>query len=478
MPKASSSDGQAILAFDLGSSHLKHVLVGANGRILNHGQQDLPTMVQGPAAEQDPLRACDAVLAALGQAEALTPVGTIAMSAAMHSFLVVDQHDRPCTRSWTWMDRRASHMAHHWRNSPTGSLVRQRTGVPIHAMSPWIKWLYYQSLGPLPAGARPVSLKDFIVHQLTGRWLTDVSIASASGFLALEGRWDATALQQAGLTAQQLPEVRAMTDPMACIGERRLVLGGSDGALSHVALAIAKDTPIGVLSLGTSAAIRVTRSHPVAVDSGLFCYAMGPDHGFLVGAAVSNGGGLLAWWSRLLQVSVDQIIARGLSRIERESTLPTVLPFLSGSRSPWWREDFAGALLQLREEHDQDAVLAAVLLSLGASLREGLDLLQGVTGPLQELRAASGPLSNPVLTQFIADALGLPLSVHDGLDASLWGAARLAAASTGEPLPALTDHNLRYLPRSPKITEHVAITLRLQQQAVAQFYLDPDRPQM
>ena len=60
-----------------------------------------------------------------------------------------------------------------------------------------------------------VGLKDFIVHQLTGELVTEVSNASGTGLLDLSTlTWNPEALELVGVDADRLPPVRATTDAL------------------------------------------------------------------------------------------------------------------------------------------------------------------------------------------------------------------------------------------------------------------------
>lgn len=451
------------MAFDIGTSHLKWVVVEADsGQRLWDGRANIAADNRGPASEQDPKDVLRAVDQALNDASSYGSIGRVAFSAAMHTFMAVDAHGAPLTKSWTWMDRRGASTAHELRESGIGFRLQEATGVPVHAMSPLVKWLTVKDT--LPSGARPAALKDYVVHHLTGQWLTDYSTASASGFLGLDNQWLDQALDLAGLTAGELPGLQTLTDRVAAQhGDWDVVLGANDGAAAHRHLHIPKDGTVAVLAMGTSGALRTTMPGP-AVHPELFCYTMGPNQGYLLGSAFSNVGNVLEWLARLFSVDIDTIVNEGLAAARSDRPLPLSLAFWFGERSPWWREDLQGAWLGMIPNHGRSELSGSVLLSMAAAYSHGLVGLRNAGAPIREIRGGSGLLDVPAVTQWMADALGEDIVLHDERDASLLGAIDLARDSRTD---SRRTQGARYRPRDTGIRERVQETWNRIQDVVA-----------
>ncbi len=417
---------ETVVAFDIGTTHLKWITVEmASGQVVAHGQTLIEATARGPASEQDPVRIGSLMEGVLRKARESGAVQSVGLSAAMHTFMAVDGSGRPLTQSWTWMDQRAAPAAQHVRQSVAESqALRAVTGVPVHAMSPLMKWMAARPA--LPADARPVALKDFLVYQLTGTWTTDYSTASASGFLGLDGRWSDRALALAAIDASQLPAVRMMADRVKSReGSFDVVIGGTDAAMAHGHLHIPSDGSVAVVAMGTSGAMRVTSTAP-AGDPALFCYTMGPDAGYLVGSAFSNVGNVLEWLGSLFGLSVDQILEQGIEAIRSGRRLPRALPYWHGERSPWWREDLTGSWAGMGPGTTSADLAGATILAITASYWQGLEALRRVGAPVREVRAGSGLMAHPVMGQWMADALSRDIVFYDERDASLMGAVDLA----------------------------------------------------
>jgi gluconokinase len=374
----------------------------------------------------------------------------VAFSAAMHSFLAVDADGESLTGSWTWLDRRAADTAAQLRQAGVAKCLQDLTGVPIHPFSPLVKWCH--SRGALAPGVRPVALKDYLFFRLTGRWWTDYSTAAASGFLGRQGTWAPDALRLAGLGPEALPVLHDVEDTLPDrLGQVEVVIGGTDAALQHLHFGIAPGSTTGVISFGTSAAIRVTGQESVS-DDALFSYGLGPGRGHLVGAAFSNAGNLLLWLGTLLGNGVEAVVGEGLLSIRERRARPVVVPYWYGERTPWWREDLTGAVLGLRSEHEPRDLVAASLTAIAAGLRFGLARLGERGALVEEVIGASGLLRLPDVGQWLADALSCPVIIRDGPDASLLGAVDLALGGH----VASDASEFRHEPEDSRVAEDAA----------------------
>lgn len=63
----------------------------------------------------------------------------VSFSAQMHSLIAMDQQHQRLTNNITWADNRAAKYATVINEVHDGNAIYQRTGTPIHPMSPLVK---------------------------------------------------------------------------------------------------------------------------------------------------------------------------------------------------------------------------------------------------------------------------------------------------------------------------------------------------
>jgi gluconokinase len=317
-----------------------------------------------------------------------------AVSCFWHSLVALDTRGRPLTPVLTWRDL-----------EPAAALplesaaVHARTGCPLHP-SFWpmrIAGLRREGV----RAARFVSFPDLLFD---GR--TSLSIASGTGLLGLDGRWDEELLDVLGLEAEQLPELAAVP-----------VWG--DGACANVGSA-AVGSGLAAVTIGTSGAFR-TVHEPSEPRPGLFLYRVDGQR-VCEGGSLSDGGSLLDWLGGLL----GEVDTRGLAD-EPPSGLD-FLALLGGERSPGWKADARGAVAGLSLSTTSRDLVRAAMEGVALRFAEVAELM-----PEVEAAIASGGalLRNPDWAQILSDVLELPVTLPGVEEASARGALVLAGAQTG-----------------------------------------------
>jgi gluconokinase len=373
-----------LVGLDVGTTSTKAVTAGSDAVVRDLVSVGYPLQVPSPGrAELDAKGVTSAAVEALADVvraaqERGDRVIGLSLSAAMHGLVPMDEDGTPLGPLVTWADSRASDQAAALRADGRAQGLHARTGTPVHPMSPLVKLAWWSQHEPeaLRAAARWGGVKELLLAALCGRSdVVDLSCASASGCYDLEeGRWDAEALDIAGVRPGQLAEVVPTThvldglrsDVAEATGlpaDLPVVIGASDGVLANLGIGAVRAN-VAAVSLGTSGALRVVVPRPLVDPAGrLFCYALTDDH-WVVGGAVNNGGSVVRWASLSLAGSLDGTAPEGEEADELDARLLAeaeqvpvgsdgllCLPYLLGERAPWWRAGMRGAYLGLRREH-------------------------------------------------------------------------------------------------------------------------------
>lgn len=452
MPHRTPTRTPVTLGVDLGTTAVKVVAYDATATVTARAERAYPLRTPAPgAAEQDPDAVLHATLNALREVtgsvggERITGVG---FSGAMHSVLGVDARARPLTPAFTWADQRAASWAEHIRTHERGLAISERTGTPPYAMNltAKLRWLHEEHPGVAGASHRFVSLKEYVLHALTGEWVVDESIASATGLYDLGARtWNDEALRVARVTPARLSPLVPSTFRLAPLrpdmAERAglmtgtpLVVGGNDGCLANLGSGAMRPGTL-CISLGTSGAVRATVTEPRTDPEGrTFCYTLTPGL-WMVGGPINNGAVVLRYLRDHFTASpagtpYDAILDEA-ARAPAGSDGLLFLPYLLGERAPLWdahaRGAFVGATLRHTRAHYLRAALEGVVLNL-LTVR---DLVQPRTPPVTQVRASGGFARSALWRQILTDALGHVVHFPDSPDASCLGAALLARHALG-----------------------------------------------
>jgi gluconokinase len=383
----------------------------------------------------------------IGEAE----VVGIGVSTAMHGLIGLDADHRPITPLLTWADSRAAAQAMRLRDNELGRRLHRASGTPIHSMSHLTKLIWFAEEDPDTAATVRwwVGLKDFVLFQLTGELVTEVSNASGTGLLDLATRdWNEEALQVAGVRREQLPPVRATTDALPMRPELaetlglppgvRVVLGAGDGPLGNLGVGALEPGVVG-LSLGTSGAVRMVTDRPYVDEAGkLFCYNLAED-AWVIGGAISNGGIVVRWGGDVFGVDFAEEPGGNpdgmLLELAREVPIGAeglvTLPFLMAERAPLWNPTIPGAFLGVRRSHTREHFVRAAIEGVALMLSTVVDELDRVS-PIRQIRATGGVFRSSLWRDVLAAALGRPLVVTDGAEGTALGAAALTLYGLGE----------------------------------------------
>lgn len=441
-----------ILALDVGTSSIRAIGYDALGRPLPGADARVacePASSADGGSELDPEELVAATASAIDRCAAAAPGAPAAVGASVfwHSLMALDADDRPLTRVITWADTRSAGAAASLKTRLDEAAIHARTGAPLHSTfyPARLTWLRESKPDVFARATTWCGFAEYLLLRLTGRLRVSVSMASGTGLLDQRtGEWDTAMPEACGVGPERLPPI----DDAPLIGlapawharwpalrAAPWLPAAGDGACSNLGTDCAGPERV-ALNVGTSAALRVVTPAPRAVPRGLWHYRVDAAR-HLVGGATSEGGNVLAWARRTLALPVDDAaLETALAAVAPDSHGLTALPFLAGERSPGWRGDARAALTGISLATSAPQVLRALLEAVAYRLAAVYDLLAPVASPGHAVIASGGALGRSrAFTQILADALGAPIEVREGTEASSRGAALLALGALGCPAP-------------------------------------------
>ncbi len=367
----------------------------------------------------------------------------LSFSTAMHSLLGLDPEGTPLTNSITWADSRASTQAERVRASSGGLALHRRTGTPVHPMAPLSKLIWFHEQEPklCEQVGHWGGIKEYVLLRMCDALVMDHSVGSGTGLMDIHRlRWDEQALQLAGITAEQLPELVPTTTILPGVTEEAaaatgldqkvpVVVGAGDGPLANLGLGAVRPG-VAACSIGTSGALRVMVENP-GVDplGGVFCYALTKGH-WAVGGAINNGGVVLQWAGDALAPELGDGSAEQLLALAQQAPIGSggliMLPYLLSERAPRWSALPRGAYIGLTLEHRRPHLVRAALEGVCQQLALVLDSMRSAGNEVRQIRATGGFARSPLWRQMLADVLGMEIQFPAGHEGSSFGAALLA----------------------------------------------------
>lgn len=298
-----------MIGVDIGTTSTKAVLYQETGEIIstNHQSYKLysPDIHTAELDLREILQAVVLVIKNVMETSQVDPndISFISFSSAMHSVIAIDKMGEPITNCITWADNRSSDYAKIIHTQYDGNKIYQKTGTPIHPMSPLsqIMWIEHEKPELARKTKKYIGIKEFIFHKSFQQYVVDYSIASCTDLMNLQTfTWDEDALKVAGIsTIVSTQEVftgcsSRYAKQMGILPETKFVIGASDGVLSNIGVNAIAEEEIAI-TIGTSGAIRTVLPEPTVDPQGrTFCYALTKDQ-WVVGGPINNGRIVLQW---------------------------------------------------------------------------------------------------------------------------------------------------------------------------------------
>lgn len=449
-------DGPVILAVDIGTSSARALLFDQQATLVAEMRRSYPMAFPQPGwSEQDPDQVLDAVIGVMGDLVRRIPAGNrldgVVFSSQMYSVLAVDSGGKPMTKSLLWSDIRARGNARLLRQQGESKNLHRITGCPVQAIYPLSKILWLRETLELPASTLFISIKDYVLLALTDALITDWSTASASGLMDIsEYQWSPEALDLAGLSISQLPELAPPREvlhrwrPEAAreIGIQPglpLILGGGDAPLANIGVGATEEDSVAV-NIGTSAAARITLSEPLVDSSGRLWTYVADEGQWVMGGIIGGGGAVYDWLLRMLlkedRGSGDRDPFAIADQLAEEAGIGAdgllFLPYLSGEFSPGWNIHSTGTLHGLTFRHETKHVIRATLEGIAFALLRIVQVIEETRGPTVQRAYLTGRLTaSAVWQRMITDVLGRPVTIPSSHEASARGAAILGWITLG-----------------------------------------------
>jgi glycerol kinase len=414
------------LALDLGTTRIKLAALGEDGALSIVGAADAaPIRGEGAVRESDALAACAAAERLLDAAPGGLPIG---IACQRSSFVLWERANGvPVTPLISWQDRRAASWCEaHASLEPA---IARRAGLPLspHYAGPKLAWLFERdpelraraAAGEIAFG----TLETFAAWRWSGGRAheTDLSMAARTLLADVErGEWSESACAAFGVPRAMLPRIAPTGGRSIDLGSRgRLAVSLSDQASGLLAVVRREDAESALVNLGTGGfVLRSTGARFEPRDR----YVAGPTWSDLRRTTFAlegtiNGGGAAA----------DRCAAGPTPWADRDPSPDAfALPEENGLGAPHWRASFAPVYSPAASALAGLDRRRVVLEGLVFRAREILDGLFSTSAPVRVV-VSGGLARDPFVPPALAACLGRPVERLDEVEATLLGAARLAA---------------------------------------------------
>lgn len=449
---------KCIISIEIGTNAVRVVAYEYSGKVIDSLKGYYPTFhTQPDYSEQDADQLFITMLYVLKNLlnEQVYPkkykVDCICFSSSMHSVLATDKNGNPIGNAITWSDNRAKNEAHYLKSSALGKSIYNATGTPLHPMSPLAKiaWIKNCDKDRFKQTAKFLSIKSYIIQQLTGECLIDYSIASATGLLNIHKiKWEADALKFAGISTAMLPDLvpvfasagklkKAYQNSLGLSADTKIIIGSSDGCMAILGDGV-KGEGKATITIEDSGAMRVMGDKVLQDPKQRFFNYLLTENCYVSGAPTNNGGIIFEWFTRQfgdfknpfdIEQSMQELLSEA-SRIPVGSDGLIFLPYLLGERAPIWNANARGTYFGINIRHEKAHLIRATIegilyeiFSIGKILEENR-MIKSLS-----INGSFGTM--PFCAQMIADMFNKPVHLRKASQSVSYGSYLLSATEMG-----------------------------------------------
>jgi len=450
---------ECIITIDIGTTKVKASAFDLSNNLIGTRQGSYPTFHPQPDySEQDPEQIFLTVLYALkglinDELSKKHRPTAIVFGASMHSVLPIDKYGIPLRNAVIWADNRGRDEATLLKNSELGVKIYEQTGTPIHPMSPLVKIRWFgknNSAVWLEKVFKFISIKEYIVYQLTGQLVVDHSLASSTGLFNIHQlAWEPMALEFAGIKTHQLSEpvsidfadlklkkeyLRLFRVPSTI----KVIAGASDGCLATLGAGVVTEGDA-TITIGSSGAVRVAGKQVLADEKQRFFNYILAEGTYISGGPTNNGGVVFEWFVQQFGASgvhtdIEYAVNQLLMEAERVSAGAgglLFLPYLLGERAPLWNANARGAYMGVNITHERRHFIRATVEGIIYEIYSIGKLLQQYRS-IENLYINGAYATLPFFAQTLSDVFGKTVYINDKHDSASAGAALLALTQLGK----------------------------------------------
>jgi gluconokinase len=458
MSKINSIKKDCVITIELGTNAVRVFAFDLSGNLIGSAKGAYPTFHPQPDySEQDPEQIFITMLYVLKNFlnenvyANKYKVITICFSSAMHSVLAIDKNGVPLGNVMTWSDNRGKQEAKELKMSTMGNVIYKATGTPLHPMSPLIKitWMKNKDKERFKKTYKFLSIKSYIIQQLTGEYIIDHSLASATGLFNMHKlKWDSEALAYAGITSAKLPELvsvfhsagrlrKEFQTSLGLSADTKILTGSSDGCLATLGAGVWGEGKA-TITIEDSGAMRIMGKEILKDDKQRFFNYVLTEGNYVSGGPTNNGGIIFEWFAKQfgdfkyaygIENCMEELI-NDASKVAVGSDGLLFLPYLLGERAPIWNANARGVYFGLNINHEQNHFIRATIegilyemYSIGKTLEEHRSI--------KSLSVNGSFATIPFCSQMIADIFNKPVGISKNTSSVGLGAFLLSATGMG-----------------------------------------------
>ena len=448
----------AIAGVDIGTTGCKCTVCAPDGKTLGEAYREYDTCSGGKGKELDAWEVWMKVKEVIRQAaQGTEKIQAIGVTSFGETSILVGEDGKPLMNALLYVDSRGEEQCRRLTEHFGGDYLFRVTGVRPQSMYslPKLMWVAQYQKEIFEKTKHICQFGDYIIYLLSGRFQIDYSLACRS--MAFDYRahsWAEDILAFAGIEKSMMSEPvptgtpagrirRDVAEELGLSNDVLVVSGCHDQVAAAIGTGCLKKG-MAVDGTGTVECITPVFGEPdtpeAMYQSNFVMIPYLGEQTYVTYAFSFNGGSLLKWYrDHIAALEARQFREQGMSpydgfNAKMKSGEPSgllVLPYFSGSATPYMDGSAKGAILGLQDSTDSIDIYQGLMEGVTYEMMLNLECLKAAGIQVTELRATGGGAKAEIWLQMKADILNKKIVTLGKAQSGTLGCIMMSGTASG-----------------------------------------------
>ncbi len=447
-----------VAALDLGTTGCRTFIFDLAGTIIASDYQEWQSFYPSPSfVEQDANIWWHSIKTTIDRAIKKsgidkTEIVSLSVTNQRETIVPVDIDGNPLYNALVWQDRRTVDQVEFIKSKIGINKIYETTGLTIDPYFSATKILWFKDEKPeiYQKTHKFLLVSDFIIHKLTGKFITDYSNASRTMLFDIKNlKYSEEIASEIEIDLDKMPDalesgvdIGEIVSEETLFDKKTLVVTGA-GDQQSAALGVGVVSPGKIkCTTGTGSFILAYLSQPkFDPEKRVLCSCHAVPGTWVQEASIFTTGAVLRWFRD--QIGNAECVAAqegqdpyDLMTAEAEKSSIganglLLIPHFVGSGAPHWNPLARGIIFGLALGHERKDLYRAVLEGTAYEIRKNIEVFKELGIEPKELMLTGGGSRSDFWNQIYADVLGITCVRNVIEESTSLGAAILAASGAG-----------------------------------------------
>ncbi len=384
---------------------------------------------------------------------------SVAITNQRETIVPVDSNGEPLFHAIVWQDRRTTEECNWIRGNIGEDKIYNTTGLTVDPYFSGSKILWFKNHKPeiYSKTHKFLLVHDFILHKLTGKYITDHSNASRTMLFDINSlKWSDSIGSLMGIDLDKMPEAlpsgkeigNIISSDTGFSTKTKVITGGGDQQCAALGVGVVKPGRM-KCTTGTGSFILGYLDKPTFdKEKRVLCSCAAIPGKWVQEASIFTSGAVLRWFRDNIGAEERLKAKRELEMgkeidpydlmMEKAEKSPVgangliLIPHFIGAGAPHWNPHARGMIFGLALGHKSGDLYRSILEGVAMEVKKSLNVFQSLGMSPTEMRITGGGSRSNLWNQIMADVLGIPCGRGELEESTAVGASMLASYGAGE----------------------------------------------